>query len=311
MIKKSLSFCFGLLLCALSTSSMANQTPKEIKIMVQYSAGGSADRVARVIESAIDKNRYRVQIEYKLGAGGGIAHAHMATLKTPGETVLLVAGPSLVSLPILNPSTNAYDPSTDFVTVAHLGTEPSVIVVNSQTGIKNWQDFVTYTKTREVNYGSSGLGGAGHTISALVAGDKSNFVHIPYKGPAIADLLGGQLTYLNESAMLLDQHISSGKLVPVAVGSPTRVDAFKNVPTLQELKINDHQYYRWSVLIANRGADPEVLQYIRTLSNSAEVQRELKSLYMTPAKDFSPAEFLKEEKRKFLIISKQLNLPIQ
>ena len=64
-------------------------------------------------------------------------------------------------------------------------------------------------------------------------------------------------------------------------------------------------------MIANRGADPEVLQYIRTLSNSAEVQRELKSLYMTPAKDFSPAEFLKEEKKKFLIISKQLNLPIQ
>jgi hypothetical protein len=65
------------------------------------------------------------------------------------------------------------------------------------------------------------------------------------------------------------------------------------------------------LLIANRGADPEVLQHVRTVASSAEVQRELKSLYMAPAKDFSPAEFLKEEKRKFLIISKQLNLPIQ
>lgn len=303
--------CFGLMLVAFSFPAVASSQPKEIKIIVQYSPGGNSDRVARILESHIDKNQYRVKVEYKQGAGGGVGHTHVAGLKNSGETALMIAGPALVSLPIMNPETNAYDSAADFVAVAHLGIAPALVVVNAQTGIKNWQDFVAYTRNRPVSYGSAGIGTGGHIVSALIADKQNNFVHVPYKGPAITDLLGGQLTFITESVGLVDAHIKSGKLVPVAASNPGRINGYSHVPTLRELKINDHHYYRWLLLVANQGADPAILQHVRNLIRTPAVQKDLAELEMEPVKDFNPDQFLREEKKKFSNISKQIDLKVK
>lgn len=300
--------CFGLMLVAFSFPTMASTPQKEIKMVIQFAPGGNSDRIARVIESHIDKSKYQVRFEYKPGAGGSLGHNHLLTIKN--ENAFIVASPSLVSLPVMSPDTNAYDPVRDFITIGHLGNQTCLVVVSAASGIRNWQDFKNYAKNNRVSYGSTGVGGGGHIVSALIAGNNNDWVHVPYKGPALADLVSGQLTYVTEAQSLTQPLIDAKKLVPIAVSNPSRSSVYKNVPTLKELGVNDQEYYRWYLLIANRSADPEVVSYMRTLLASPQLQKELQQtqdLDPVPA-GFDSRVFLQSERRKFENIVKQLNL---
>jgi tripartite-type tricarboxylate transporter receptor subunit TctC len=302
--------CFSLTLIAFSFTSAtiaSTTSQKEIKMVIQFAPGGNSDRIARVIENHIDKSKYQVRFEYRTGAGGSLAHNYLVTAKN--ENAFIVAGPGLVSLPVMSPDTNTYDPVRDFIAVGHLGNQTCLVVVNAASGIQNWQDLKNYAKNNNINYGSSGTGGAGHIVSALIAGN-NNWVHIPYKGPALADLVSGQLTYVTEAQSLTQPLIDAKKLVPIAVSNPSRSSVYKNVPTLKELGINDHEYYRWYMLIANKSADPEVVNYMKTLLASPQLRKDLQQ---TQELDPVPTgldtrAFLQTEKRKFETIAKKLNL---
>lgn len=307
MIKKilltlglAMAFCFP-----------AAASPKNIKITVQYSAGGAADTLARIIEKNATDPNYNIQIEYKLGGAGLIAYNAMASITRPNETNIIVANNPLVSLLVLNPKNVQYDPKKDFKIVDYLGSQTQMIVVSANSPIKNWRDFVEHSRTNNMPYGSTGAGGSTHLASALVAHELggNNFVHVPYKGPAVTDLLGGQLAFLTDATGLLGPYIREGKMRPLAVISPNRLPDYPTVPTLRELKVNDYNLWRWWVVIANSSADPDAIEYIRRVIAKPSTQADLKRYEVdTTPIHRNMSTFVDTELKKFQAIDKIVNI---
>jgi tripartite-type tricarboxylate transporter receptor subunit TctC len=301
-----------MLCCALiGIASVLPVAAKEIKLVVQYAPGGSADRVVRMLEKRMTNPKYSVRVEYKTGAAGAIGHNYVASIKTPGETAVLLASNNFVSGPILQSNTVQYDMEKDFKVIEYMGTQPLVVVARASTGIKNWKDFVEYSKKNHMPYASSGTNGSGHLVSAFVANSikPENFTHIPYKGLPWVDLLGGRLAFLSDGVIVVDEFVKEGKLVPIAVSGPGRIRGYEKVPTLKELKVNDYQLYRWYLAVSNTSADPEALKYVQSVINSKEFQQDLIDFGfdMTPLyKDLGI--FFKEEYKKFQRVANALDL---
>ncbi len=296
-------------LLAMAVIGSVQAKEKDVEIIVQFAAGGNADRIARVIDKYVDKQRYATRFTYKPGAGGSIGHNALLSVTRPGETALMVGGNSLTTLPVMEPATNQYSPSS-FLAVANIGYNPSIMVVNSASGIKNYKDFMAFSRNNPVSYGSSGVGGAGHIVAASIANNQTNFVHVPYKGPAIADLVSGQLTYIVESPAIVEPMIKAGKLTPIAINGPARLAEYPAVPTLRELGVNDYDYYRWFVLIANKSADADTVAYFKTLLANPDLQRDLRAeveIRPFPGR-LTPEEFLRVEQKKFETINTNLKL---
>ena len=234
---------------------------KEVKVIIPYSAGGPTDRVSRIVIKHLNDGPYKFVPEYKLGAGGTIAANYVASVKD--STVIMVTSNALVSSPLLTP-TSSYNLEKDFILLDYLGTEPLVVVVNSNSKIKNFKDFVHEGKINFMPYGSAGVGTSGHIGSAIVSQNNINFTHVPYKGSAgiVVDLLNDQLKWILDSEMNVGPFIIDNKVTPIAVYSTKRSALYPTIPTIKELGINDMEFYRWHILLSNKSADPKILKYI-------------------------------------------------
>lgn len=263
-----------ILLCCISFSA---QAAKEIKLIIPYSPGGSADRVGRVLEKELNNKDYTFIVEFKLGAGGQIATDYVATTKT--GTVLLLQTSGIITTPILSRNFT-YDVYKDFIPVGFLGNEPMIMVVPSSSGIANFKDFKKVSKTIDLPYGSSGNGTVNHLMGEIISNKNKHMIHIPYKGgsAALVDLLGGRLSWLVESDSLLGPYIADNKVRPLAVYSMHRLPKYPNVPTVAELGITKRNFFRWYVLLANTGADPQVIAYVKEKLKEPKLRAELTTL---------------------------------
>jgi len=288
-----------------------NVQANDIKLVIQYQAGGSADRIARIIEQSIKDPQYRVQTEYRIGNNGGVAHNFVAEQQKPNQTVILVASNSFVSLPVLSPDTVKYNINKDFQIVNYVGSAPLMLTVSANGPIKNWQDFVQHSKKNQMFYGSVGHGSSGHVAGALIghAIAPENFTNVPYKGPAIVDLVSNNINFVVEAVGLVDPMIKDKKLRPIAAWAPSRVPEYQSVPTLRELGVNDYNQYRWFVLIANRSANPQTIEYLRRVLSSASVQKELKDFGLDTRSLYNDnSQFLNEELKKITTVVDILKL---
>jgi tripartite-type tricarboxylate transporter receptor subunit TctC len=254
-----------------------------VKIVVQYQAGGVTDRVARTVQTALEDNGIATVVEYRLGGGGFIAYNYLAKYQG-NETVIMAASNGLTDG--IGTATQIDYELNDFVVVKHLGTVPSMLVVNTSHPAKTFKQLVDIAQTRQVTYGHSGVGSGTHVAGAIVGNRRGNFVGIPYKGQsqAIVDVLGGQIDYIMEADTVLDQHIKAGKVRPLVVMSAERLPSYPDVPTLRELRVSDLGYTRWSILVANKNANPELLQKIRKIIDQPETMAKLAELGQRPAK---------------------------
>jgi tripartite-type tricarboxylate transporter receptor subunit TctC len=252
-----------------------------VKIVVPYQPGGLSDRVARTVQTALEGSGVATTLEYKLGGGGFIAYNYLAKVRT-NETVILIATNGLTDN--IGEGKIEYD-FNDFVVVKHLGNSASMLVVNNNHPAKTLKQLIEISRTRPVTYGTSGVGSGTHIAGAIV-GNGHNFTSVPYKGQAqaLVDVLGGQIDYIMEAESIVDPYIKSGKLKALAVMAPQRLSGHPTVPTLQELGINDYGYARWSILIANSTADPEMIKKIRKIVSQPEVTERLLELDHRPVK---------------------------
>lgn len=254
-----------------------------VKIVVQYQPGGVSDRVARTVQTALEENGIATTLEYKLGAGGFIAYNYFGRLRS-NETVIMVASNGLTD-GIGTGGPVEYELS-DFIVIKHLGNLPSMMVVASTHPAKNLKQLLDIAQTRPVTYGTSGIGTGTHVAGAIVGNHSGNFSNVPYKGQAqaLVDVLGGQIDFIMEAESILDPYIKSGKLRPLAVMASHRLPGHPNVPTLTELGINDYGYTRWSVLVANKTADPEMVSRIRKIVSRPEFIAKLSEFGQRPVK---------------------------
>jgi tripartite-type tricarboxylate transporter receptor subunit TctC len=241
---------------AAAASALAQTYPaRPVTVTVGFAPGGGTDTVARVMQRKLAEYLAQpVVVENRAGAGGTIAAAIVAKAEPDGYNILLATIAALAVAPHLN-SKLPYNPLTDFVPISMATESGNVLVVHLSLPAKTLAEYVKLANTRPggIAYGTSGVGSAGHLAGELFRlTAKINLVHVPYKGggPAMSDLLGGQILSSFASATTATPQVQTGKLRALGVTSPKRSVALPDVPTIAEQGYPGYQATNWYAFVA-------------------------------------------------------------
>ena len=278
--------CASAATLAWPTHAAAIAEGKPITLVVSYPAGGGADVMARLIAPHMAQSLGQpVIVDNKPGASGTLAAAQVARAAPDGLTLLLDASSFAV-----NPALFAklpYDPSTAFTPLAVLAQFPNVLVCTPSFEARNVGDVLRLAraKPKGLAYASSGNGSAQHLSGALLEQiAKVELTHVPYRGggPALNDVIGGQVPLFFGNVASSLAHIQSGRLRPLAVTASVRCRVLPEVPTMGEAGVKGHEVLEWNPVLAPAGiaapvrdklvaairaamSDPEVLGRVRAL----------------------------------------------
>jgi tripartite-type tricarboxylate transporter receptor subunit TctC len=259
---------------------------KPITLVVSYPVGGGADLMARLIAPKMaEALGQAVVVENKPGASGTIAAGQVARAPADGSVLLLDASSFAVN-PALMPKL-PYDTKTAFTPLAVLALFPNVLVCHPGFEAKSVAQVVRLAKAKpkQVAYASSGNGSAQHLAGALFESlAKIDLNHVPYRGggPALNDVMGGQvpLFFANVASSL--GHIRSGRLRPLAVTSRIRTRAMPEIPTMEEAGVRGHEVLEWNPILAPAGlaAEPKsrLIAAIRRAMDDPEVLGRVRAL---------------------------------
>ncbi len=256
-------------------SAQAQAPVKPIRLIVPYAAGGPIDVTARVLAEQVKDSLGTVIIENRPGAGGNIG-ADVVAKATPDGSVIGIAATATHAVNPWLYSHMPYNATTDFAPITQMLRVPNVLVMNAETAkrlhITSLQDFLRYARANpaQLNYGSGGNGSAGHLAGELFKTRAEIFaVHIPYNGgnPAQLALLAGHVDFNFDNLATAAPNIKSGKLLALAVTTPTRSTALPDVPALAET-LKNFSVDTWWGLVAPAGTPAAVVQRL----NQAFVQ---------------------------------------
>ncbi|MBI2753337.1 MAG: tripartite tricarboxylate transporter substrate binding protein [Betaproteobacteria bacterium] len=257
---------------------------KPVRIVVPFAPGGTTDLLARAVAPELSKTfGQQFVVENKAGAGGNLGAEAVAKSAPDGYTLLMgtvgTHGINRALYPKL-----PYDPFNDFAPITLVAAVPNVMVVPADAArannIHTVQDFIKLAKSRpgKLNMGSSGNGTSIHLAGELFKSQTGVFMtHIPYRGsgPALLDLVGGQVDVMFDNLPSAMQLIKSGKLKALAVTSLTRSAALPDVPTIEEAAgLKGFEATSWFGLLAPAGTPPDIV---------SRVQQEVARALNTPA----------------------------
>jgi len=264
---------------ALAAACASAQTypSRPVTLTVGFAPGGGTDTVARVMQRKLGEYLGQtVVVENRAGAGGTIAAGIIAKAEPDGYNFLLATIAALAVAPHLN-SKLPYNPLTDFAPISMATESGNVLVVHPSVPAKTLAEFVKLANTRPggVAYGTSGVGSAGHLAGELFRlTAKANLVHVPYKGggPAMSDLLGGQIPSVFASATTATPQVQTGKLRALGTTSPKRSSALPNVPTIAEQGYPGYQATNWYAFVAPARTPKDIIarlnrEIVKTLND--------------------------------------------
>nr|WP_233202563.1 tripartite tricarboxylate transporter substrate binding protein [Limnohabitans sp. JirII-31] len=255
--------------------AQASFPTKPVTLVVTYPPGGGADAMARLIAPKMGEALGQaVIIENKPGAGGQIGASAVAKAAPDGYTLMLDAS-SFAANPALYPKL-PYDSLKAFKPIGVVALFPNVVLVNANFPAKNVSELIaTARKAKDaVSYASSGNGSAQHLAGALFeSAAKVDMVHVPYKGggPALNDVMGGQVPLFFGNLASTLQHVQSGKLRALAVTSAKRSAILPDVPTLAESGLTGAEIYEWNAVFAPANTpEPIVAKLVSAFQKSLE-----------------------------------------
>lgn len=273
----------SLALCATAPSAMAQAAypSKPITLVVTYPPGGGADAMARLIGPRMaEALGQSIVIENRPGASGQIGAAAVAKAPPDGYTLMLDASSFSVN-PSLYPKL-PYDSSKAFMPIGVVALFPNVVLVNANFPAKSIAELTAAARKSKdaVSYASSGNGSAQHLAGALFeSAAKVDMVHVPYKGggPALNDVIGGQVPLFFGNLASTLQHIQSGKLRALAVTSEKRSSILPDVPTLGEAGLRGTEIYEWNAVFAPANTPEPVMRRLATAFQQALDSPEVKA----------------------------------
>ena len=245
---------------------------KAVTVIVPFTPGSATDISARAMQQKLSEFWGQpVIIENRPGAGGTIGAGMVARAAPDGHT-LLVHSSGHAANPAIYANLN-YDTFKDFVEVAPIAGQATVLVVAPSTGYKSLADLMAAARTRPgtLNFGSAGSGSGTHLAGEKFKGmSKLDVVHIPYKGTpeAITDTIGGRLTYYFSPIAAALPHVRDGKLLALAVSTAQRSSLLPEVPTVAQAGLPGFSFNLWTGMFAPAGTPPAIVEKI-----AAEVQR--------------------------------------
>jgi tripartite-type tricarboxylate transporter receptor subunit TctC len=221
-----------------------------IRWIVPFPAGGAMDNIARTLGEDMSKTLGQaIVVENRPGAGGNIGAEMVARSPADGYTLIIVANGMAVNPALYGKL--SYDPVKDFAPVSLLAVVPNVLVANkAKTPVKTVAEVIASARAKpgKYTYASAGNGTSIHLAGELFTSMAHvDMLHIPYKGsgPAMTDLLGGQVDYMFDSITSAKPHIDSGKLTAIAVTTSKRSSALPNVPTVAEAGLPGYELSPW------------------------------------------------------------------
>lgn len=256
-----------------------NYPNKPIHILVGYAPGGSADAgvrpLAKVLEPLLGQS---IIIEYKPGNAGGVALEYIAKVPADGYMLYYADSGPLTIAPHLNKV--SYNIVSSFTHLGHVCGSGSMLAVHPSTKFKSMDEVIAASKRdpSKWSYGTSGVGGP-HHLSGEYFKDVTGaqLLHVPYKGggPAMTDLMGGQIPMLFTSLGPAVGAVKSGKIIPLAVTSLTRSAAFPAVPTMDELGVKGFDSTAWYGLVGPAGLPQAVTSKIASAMAKAATDKTL------------------------------------
>lgn len=271
-----LSATAALALPGLATAqATASGWPKQsIRFVVPFAPGGMSEIVARTVAHELTKQLGQTVFVDNKGGGAGIpAMQEVAKAAPDGHTIILGHVGSLAVNPYIFPN-QPYDVNKDFIPVTLLAKVPNLFVVHPDVPAKDFKEFVAYVKKNpgQLNYGSAGNASAGHLAMEYLKLVTGMFItHIPYRGtgPQLTDLLAGRTQASSAGLPAMLPHIKSGKLRAIAVGTPQRLAALPDVPTVAEMGFKDFETSQWYGILAPAGTPPDIVKRLQEESLKA------------------------------------------
>lgn len=262
---------------AISAPAQAQDFPKQpIKLVVPWAPGGNVDITARGVAPTMSELLgQQVIVENKPGAGGFIGSTGVVKSNPDGYTLLLGSSGSISIAPALTPN-SPYNPVTDLVAIGPIHAVPIVLSASAKGPMKNFADFAARAKTDKnpISVGSAGNGSTQHLALELLALKMNvKLNHIPYKGsgPALIDVIGGQVDTMMDQLTASLQHIKSGALIPLAQTGKTRSPLLPNVPTFEELGVKDFDMMTYTGIFGPKGMpQPVVDKLTKALKDTLE-----------------------------------------
>lgn len=257
-----------LLPCAVLGQSVAAWPTKPVRWVVPFPPGGAMDMIARTLGEHAGKSLGQpFVVENRPGAGGNIGAEHVARQPADGHTILITSIGMATNKALY--SRLGYDPVRDFAPVSLLAVVPNVLVVNAERSTARSVQQLLVQAGRApggLSYASAGNGTSIHLAAEVFASmARLELLHIPYKGsgPAVSDMLGGQVDMMFDSITSARPHIQSGKLRALGVTSAQRSSALPDVPTIAEAGVPGYAVSPWFAVFAPAGTPAVVVERLQ------------------------------------------------
>lgn len=274
MIKRTVAIALSLLASLAAglscTTAAATDFPtKPITVLAPFASGGTVDIVARIVGVRLGQELGRaVVVENRGGAGGTIGAGLLARAVPDGHTLMVMHQGLAFNASLYDKL--PYDTVRDIIPLANIGMTPNVLVVTNSLPVKTLDEFLAYAKAHPVNYGSGGHGSAGHLAMELLKSTTGGKLqHVPYKGsgPALTDLMSGQIQAMLLTIPAVMPHIQANRVRAIATSGQKRTPALPNLPTIDEAGTKAFDYSPWYGFFAPAGTPPDVVLKLHAAIN--------------------------------------------
>jgi tripartite-type tricarboxylate transporter receptor subunit TctC len=273
------------LLAAVTSPAHAQAWPnKPITLVVPFPPGGGTDAFARPLSVQLAKQLGRPVVIDNRGGAGGTVGASIAAKAAPDGYTFFIGAVHHAIAPSFYPKLD-YNIETDLVPLTIIANPPQVVVVNpTRVKADNFKDFLDFVRKNpgKLNYASAGNGTSHHLAGELFKIQSKTFIiHIPYRGagPALNDLLAGNVDMMFDGLGSSAQHIRSGRIKPLAIASPKRSPAFPNLPTTAEVGMTDYVVSTWYGIWGVKGTPKDILDRMHAEVVKAVASPELRDIW--------------------------------
>ncbi len=293
----------GVLALGAQTAFAQDYPTRPIRMIIPFSAGGATDVPARLVAAKLSERLgQQIVVDNRAGAGGSVGTAVAARAEPDGYTLLMTSTPFVLS-PHLYKNL-PYDPFKDFVQVTQFGSAPNVLVVHPSLPAKSVKELVALAKAQpgKWDWASSGSGGAQHLFGELfmsLAGIK--VTHVPYKGsgPAIADVLGGQVKIGFPGIAIALPHHKAGRLLALGVTTAKRSPQMPDVPSIAEAGVPGYEGTFWLGLSAPTGTRRAIVDKLHKETTALLLSPDVIEGFQRSGTDTAPSN--PEQFRRFIL----------
>jgi tripartite-type tricarboxylate transporter receptor subunit TctC len=294
---------------------------KPVRFIVPFPPGGSTDVAARTLADKLGRALgAQVVVENRAGGGGAIGTVEVARAAPDGHTLLFAADP-VITLHLVVKNVQ-FDMRRDFTAVTQVTTQPIAVAVHSSLPVRNVQELIAYAKANpgKLSFAHSGTGSGQHMSGELLKKMAGiDMVHVPYKGggPAVQDLVGGQVPVGVLGSTPLIPHHKAGRIRIIAFTSKERFPPMPEIPTLHESGLAGFDTTQWLGILAPKGTPAEIVNRVYAETRKAlelqDVKERLAQAALQPVGS-SPKEFdalIRGDLERWTAVAKELKLEPQ